>query len=53
VNVWSVTLQIRLDGEPDQAEELETRVNRVAEPIPADAQPLNFVPNPGLKRRDH
>lgn len=44
---------MRLDGEPDAAEELETRVNRVPEPIPEDAQPLNFVANPGSKRRDH
>lgn len=44
---------MRLDGVEETSEELETRVNREADPIPADAQPLNFVPNPGLKRRDH
>jgi len=44
---------MRLDGEPEPAEELETRVNRTAEPLPEDSQPLLFVPNPGAKRRDH
>lgn len=44
---------LRLDGVADEPAELETRVNRTAEPIAADAQPLLFVENPGSKRRDH
>lgn len=44
---------MRLDGSEEAPEELETRVNREAEPIPADAQPLRFVANPGLERKDH
>lgn len=40
-----------LDGSPEQPEELETRVTR--KPQKQEGQPLRFVPNPGLKRRDH
>jgi len=38
-------------GEP-QVDELETRVNKDELKI-TESQPLNFHPNPGLKRRDH
>ncbi len=41
-----------LDGSPDPAEELATRVTKKPESVSA-SQPLKFVPNPGLKRRDH
>lgn len=47
------TDSMRLDGEPDAPEELETRVNQTAKPLEEDVQPLLFVPNPGLKRNDH
>ena len=51
---------LRLDGRPDP-EELSTRVNQetpaTQSSVPAEtrtvAQPLQFHPNPGLKRRDH
>ncbi|MGB0662641.1 MAG: YheV family putative zinc ribbon protein [Pontibacterium sp.] len=46
---------MRLDGQPDAPQELETRVNqpRQAPAKQTQAQALNFVPNPGLKRKDH
>jgi len=48
---------LRLDGRPDP-EELATRVNQEqaqAANVEAkvEVQPLQFHPNPGLKRRDH
>lgn len=50
------TDSMRLDGQPDApVQELETRVNKTAPVVEpeAKAQVLNFVPNPGLKRKDH
>lgn len=46
------TDSMRLDGQPEP-EELETRVNKVAEELEPDTQPLLFHPNPGLQRTDH
>ncbi len=39
-----------LDGSPE-AHELETRVNKKSDPAPT-SQPLLFVPNPNLKKKD-
>ncbi len=48
---------LRLDGRPDP-EELTTRVNQESTPgaqveTEVAVQPLQFHPNPGLKRHDH
>ncbi len=40
-----------LDGSPEEVAEIVTRVNQQKEDTP-DTQPLMFVPNPGLKKKN-
>ena len=40
-----------LDGSPEEVAEIVTRVNQQKEDTP-DTQPLMFVPNPGLSKKN-